>query len=178
MSAYVVDPEHIGYLLQAAIDRADPFTVTYGHGPAWLGDGRYDGPQPETVTRANASRIGADLLAENIRSVSFRYPDDAIDDLPGPIPTPSAIDFTYRHSPYVNTDPVNVLKAISGYEYQSCEHPEWETSAAKEFCDRLRHAMIGKLSGYDDSPYWSVTREMAQPTRDDQRERIAKRNAA
>lgn len=164
MSAYVVDPEHISYLLQAAIERNRPYGVYYG---PYEPDNR--------IGYHNANRIGAELLAENIASVNHRYPDCALDDLPGPIPTPSAADFQYRHSQYVNLDPVNVLKAISGYEYQSCEHPAWETSNAKEFCDRLRHAMIDRLPGYDESPYWSVTREMAQPTRDELRARVAAR---
>jgi len=157
MSAYVVDPAHVSYLLQAAITRNRPYGIYYG---AW------DSQDRERIDEHNASRIGSDLMRENIASVMSRYLNSGHDDLPGPITTPAAIDYTYRHSPYANLDPVNVLKAISGYEYQSCEHPEWETSNAKAFCDRLRLAMIDNLAGYDESPYWSVTDDMMYPTRD------------
>ena len=44
---------------------------------------------------------------------------------------------------------VEALKALDCYEYQSCEHPEWETSEAFEFCRAMRNLLIGCLPGYD-----------------------------
>ena len=51
--------------------------------------------------------------------------------------------------------PVAVLKAISCYEYQSCEHPGWHTSEARQFCSVLRDHMISMLPGYDDAQ-WEI----------------------
>jgi hypothetical protein len=48
---------------------------------------------------------------------------------------------------------VQVLKAIQSYAYQSCEHPEWDGSLAKRFCDWLESAIIGDLPGYDDAEW-------------------------
>lgn len=96
------------------------------------------------LTEATAGRVGAMLLAENRRSVDHRY------------------DETELEEPYLFTklrgipDPVIVLKAISCYEYQSCEHPEWATSEASRFCVALQAKMIGLLPGYDQAPGWEV----------------------
>ena len=45
-------------------------------------------------------------------------------------------------------DPVKILAAINCYEYQACEHPEWKTSEARDFCEALRDRMIRMLPGY------------------------------
>ena len=39
-----------------------------------------------------------------------------------------------------------MLKAVSCYEYQACEHPGWLASEANLFCDALRHKLIGLLT--------------------------------
>ena len=52
-------------------------------------------------------------------------------------------------------DAAKILAAISCYEYQACEHPEWLASEAKAFCDALRMHMIRMLPGY--GGVWEVT---------------------
>lgn len=142
MSAYVVDTAHIDYLVQAAIA---------------YGQGGYMYIRGERTEYHNADMLGAVLLQENIASVMHRYPDCAVDDLPGPIPTQTVEGYTYREGGLPQITPVAVLKAISGYEYQSCEHPDWTSSAAYEFCQQLRAAAINKLPGYHDAA-WEVRR--------------------
>jgi hypothetical protein len=148
MSAYVVHPDHISYLVQAAIGlgRASRSTLTFGH--------------PRTGIRIEidtASEVGARLHQENIASVRYRYPDCTHNDLPGPIPTPAAIDYEYRPLP-VRLDPVQVLKAIRCYEYQSCEHPGWSESDAKRFCELLTDYAVSHLPGYETAA-WEISRE-------------------
>jgi hypothetical protein len=89
--------------------------------------------------------------------VRYRYPDCTYDDLPGPIPTPSVIDYEYRPHP-VRLDPVQVLKAIRCYEYQSCEHAGWCTSEAKQFCLILTDYAVSQLPGYEVAA-WEISRE-------------------
>lgn len=145
MSAFVVDPAHIDYLVSAAIQ--------WNYGGAIY----FDLPEQSVrVDHGTADAVGATLLAENIASVNHRYPDDAYDDLPGPVPTPHAID--YRHRFALNVKPLWVLKAIRCYEYQSCEHPGWAESAAKTFCERMTTEAIARLPGYDQAP-WDITSE-------------------
>ncbi len=52
-------------------------------------------------------------------------------------------------------DPVQVLKALECYEHQSCEHPGWESSSARAWCDSLRQQAIAHLPGYD-AAAWAI----------------------
>jgi hypothetical protein len=97
------------------------------------------------LTPKTAGHVGAMLLAENRRSVNHRYDEEEIEE-----------PYTFDLLPG-RVDPVVVLKAIQCYEYQTCEHPEWESSEAKEFCDALRGRMIHNLPGYDRGPGWPIT---------------------
>ena len=156
MSAFEVSDTHIDILVSAALQRD-----RYGYTLSWyFGEvpGTYPGealPSGEDyeaalkrtkreVTDDNAETWGAALLAENRRSVNHRYDEDEIE------------------TPYVFTqydgqfNPVAVLRAISCYEYQSCEHPEWKTSEARAFCAALTDRMIGILPGYDKAP-WEIS---------------------
>lgn len=139
MSAFILFPDHINYLVNAAVQYARDSGL------------RFDGCP---VSYDNATEVGQRLLAENIASVSYRYSDWDPNDLPGPIPTPKPADF--RHTLRLDIRPVQLLKAIACYEYQTCEHPGWQTSAAKAFCDDLRHAAIYHLPGYDAAD-WEIT---------------------
>jgi hypothetical protein len=50
-------------------------------------------------------------------------------------------------------DAIQALKLIACYEYQSCEHPEWPKSDAKDFCDSLTRALVRVVPGYDAAPW-------------------------
>ena len=163
MSAFEVSELHIHALLTAGLHNHRtgygqsvsplrwfaPSTETEGDhergepwGPAMIE--HYKQRQRE-LTPETAGQVGAMLMAENRRSVNHRY------------------DETQEEAPYVfeklpgRPDPIIVLKAISCYEYQSCEHPEWEESEAHAFCEALRHRMIAALPGYDDADAWEIT---------------------
>lgn len=138
MSAFVVGTDHIDYLVHAA--------QTYGRQTF-----RFNG---QIVNSSTADEVGAMLLAENIMSVRHRYPDCEYDQLPGTVPTQHAIGYRYRF-PRVRLNAVQVLKALNCYEYQSCEHPGWNDSAAKRFCEVLTSYAIGELPGYDEAK-WEV----------------------
>ncbi|WP_431728521.1 hypothetical protein [Verrucosispora sp. TAA-831] len=148
MSAYVVGITHIHALLTAGLELRrgpdDPLRWWYprldpnaGYEDRWR--------NLRELTRDSAGRVGAVLLAENMRSVNFRYREDEIEEpyefvrLPG------------------SPNPLVVLKALDGYEYQACEHAEWGNSEAAAFCEALRHRAIGYLPGYSASPGWEIT---------------------
>lgn len=145
MSAFVVSRSHITVLVQAAHDCAEHnrsgvfnwFTGSHA---------TEDVKRHEMSTTAEDSdRVGAMLLAENVASVNARYREND---------APEA--FTFSVTGCHNTDPVAVLKAIDCYEYQACEHAGWGTSSARAFCDSLRKQTIKRLTGYSESPGWSV----------------------
>jgi len=171
MSAFVVSQQHIEAMLKAA--------MTYGRqgGFHWLAPearadsdferGQVWGPTSVATARRCRRELDSDtlnetgrmLLTENVRSVCHRY-DEPMDstDLPGPVGF-SLAEATFSsfhvamHTPLL--EPVAVLKAIACYEYQSCEHPDWEGSESKAFCEALRHAAINALPGYDEAD-WDI----------------------
>lgn len=146
MSAFIVGKEHIDVLITAAVRQRHGGLSYY-----------YPGPSGQLalyrVDYTNADEVGAMLLAENIKSVWARYPNEERDTLPGPIPTPEPEAYIHRDK---ILPAVAVLKALACYEYQSCETgDEWRASRAHAFCDALRHAMIAMLPGYEDAA-WEV----------------------
>lgn len=163
MSAFIVDKAHIDAMIHAAA------AVEHGQhtsGMRWwtVDDLRtvadYDACRRELSysDQESQDRAGSMLWAENLRSIEYRYPD-TIDNqcYPGPGDFMGWPDvFAYTCKGLRRTfDPVAILKAITCYEYQSCEHPGWKTSEARFFCDALKDKMIRNLPGYRDAA-WEI----------------------
>ena len=152
MSAYIVDRDHIRYLISAALspslDRYPPFS--------WYHDGaRHTLPRCD---RDRASQVGQMLWNENIKSIEGRYPgtEGKPENMPGKCDGMLIYCHSYGNWPGV-IDPVQVLKAIDCYQYQSCEHEEWEASEAHAFIAALRAAAISALPGYETAA-WGAPR--------------------
>jgi len=141
MSAFVVDKTHIDVLVRAAINRDYHSELRYYHDHSW-----------REVNHQTADTVGQMLWDENVRSVSYRYPHDSLESLPGRVDSPWLTPYLYRFNTPVATA-VEVLKAITCFEYQSCEHPGWETSEAHSFCKYLKDHAINQLPGYDAAPW-------------------------
>lgn len=172
MSAFMVDKEHVDLLVAVGIKGVRGRSVRPDHSwnrPSWYATdlSRLD---PETVTTAmwrmerrqidytTADEVGAMLVATNLDSIHARYPDtiEAPEETPGPIERYWEHEYRWADPRYVPTA-VEALKAISCYEYQSCEHEGWEDSEAKRYCEALRDAVIHHLPGMDDAPWdWSA----------------------
>jgi len=154
MSAYIVDRRHIDYLLTAGFRLAYP---PYGPmrwqspdetpadvhqagspwGPGYLA---HIHKVQRTLEAGTADMVGAMLWEQNYRSVNFRYDEEGWKN--------AVPDYTYSEF-YGKIDPVQVLKAISCYRYQSCESPDWDETEAAAFCDALESYAIKALPGYD-----------------------------
>jgi hypothetical protein len=154
MSAYIVDVAHIDALVTAAAIRSQiSGPVSY-----WHDDEHHSGP----VTRDDKTALGKMLMAENEKSIMYRYPDTQSDGqplhdrMPGPAGYDGADYYQYPDTLLDPLDPVSLIKMIHCYEYQSCEHPGWKTSRAKAFCDALLHRQMQRLPGYDSAP-WNYT---------------------
>ncbi len=153
MSAWIVSHRHIDLLVETAMfgpdsTRRNWHTFTYYHrtpNEPDLSAGRERTIRPGDYDAAN--RLGQLLLNENAKSVNYRYSDD---------PEPSADDESYQCRTTARLSAVDVLMALDGYEYQSCEHPGWRTSEAHSFTDALRRAVIGHLPGYSESKCWAI----------------------
>lgn len=183
MSAYVVDKETIDALVTAAVIGSRGQGPAQGHlrlrwpgieinreQAAIPGDWRAEFDRSAVLwaefgreaTPTLADEIGHMLWFENVSSVAYRYPDDALDDLPGPAPSPSPPDYTWRRTQLQPA--VAILKAIGCYEYQSREHPGWPKSESYRFCLALRDAMISRLPGYAEAGWGSWPADLYSPT--------------
>lgn len=140
MSAYIVEREHIAYLIDAAERLASRQRSNF----SWYHEGqRHELTDHET-------EAGQMLWDENVRSVNYRYADS----LPS-TRTHLGLDEqeVYKHHSKARLaiDPVQVLKSIRCLEYQSCETPDWEASSAHAFLRSLMLYAISNLAGYEDA---------------------------
>lgn len=167
MSANVVSHRHLNLIVNSAYYGPSDVTrhwrhLTYYAAPTATLNGMTAeevGEQRIVVSdRMAAQRLIERLYAANRISVAYRYNQNATDDdLPG-----------YMEGLKIGFMPLSIttrltmadtLVAIDGYEYQSCEVPDWSESEAYQFCDALRRAIVTHLPGYDDSECWSIPPE-------------------
>lgn len=143
MSAYQVSNKHIAILVRAASALLPQWhrVFTWGSGPGERIETQYEREQIK-----DEKQTACMLADENAKSVAFRY---------GKAPASVCAPSSWPSQSWTPC-PVKILMAIKCYEYQSCEHPEWETSSAKRFCDRLRDVAIEALPAYGDAR-WDVT---------------------
>lgn len=79
----------------------------------------------------NPEGFGQMLWDENQASVNHRYSENE--------PAPQ-----YRHPTVLPGElyKTEVAAAVDNYTYQSCEHPEWESSAAYAYCQFLMSTIL------------------------------------
>ena len=142
MSAYIEDKAHIDALV--TLVRWGPERVPENAWRSLVGG-----------QDAEAGRVGQMLADENIKSVQYRYDGEAIETLPGPADKSDLL--YYHYAPGRRLTAVEGLKALDGYVYQSCEHPDWEKSEAYRWVERLRDALIRFLPGYAEADTWSIS---------------------
>jgi hypothetical protein len=122
MSAYLCNPTHIGILAQRIAFK----TTTWG----------------------NAPTVAAKLATENLKSVAYRYSkseDQAAQEFIS-MPSQAYIDqckVEADNPDHLTRVPVTrLIGMVNCSEYQSCEHPEWATSEARDMMIFLLKAAI------------------------------------
>ena len=108
MSAWIVSREHIDVLVTAL----------------------------HPAEKHQADELGRMLWGECLRSVAHRYPCDQDGVRPGPCDFRDSDVDTYTFTPR-EVPPSWVLSAAQCYAYQSCEHPQWEASRARQIIAEL-----------------------------------------
>jgi hypothetical protein len=147
MSAYVVDRNHIAYLVQSALDVARRGGCKSFR---WWGADDESHELPFGDQEA-ADKLGQLIWDENIRSVLHRYPQDTRETMPGPI----GEDFVYRHDFTMCYDfnVAAILRACHCWEYQTCETPDHKKTAAWAFVDALQRSVASHVPGYKDAAW-------------------------
>lgn len=145
MSAYQVSPYHIGAIVRWYLDDCPTYSLRN-----WRG---------HTANGTDAGDMMGALALECFKSVSYRYPaeDGQPLDLPGPIAFKDRpVECPHTLSAYQRLTPVQVIKAIHGYIYQACEHPEWEQSEARRLVQQIESCALRVLPGYEEAE-WEIT---------------------
>lgn len=143
MSAFVVSKKHIDAIVTKAAAKGVRWSVPTDPGTEVEWKCAVEDPDA----------MGQILMDACVKSVSYRYDTPPGGELPGP--NIQYWNKPYRHSLVGNLPVVQVLKLVNGYEYQSCEHPDWETSEAKRICDAVIQTLIRVLPGYDEAE-WAI----------------------
>lgn len=118
MSAYLVEENHIEYLVNALTNPINGLGGSIHH----------------IAETTNPRELGQILWDENARSVNYRYKEN------NPAPR-----FTYRGT-YYEHDPLQILASIRCYSYQSCETHDYEETKAGKIINRLQSAVISRMT--------------------------------
>lgn len=91
------------------------------------------------------SRVGQILVNQNYRSYNYRYHEKT---------EPEVFEITGQDLMYVpRLTPVETLKALASYDYQACETPDYEDTAACKLANLIRYYAINALPGYEEAKW-------------------------
>lgn len=161
MSAFVVDNAHVDVLLKGGFALVNAGRIQ-GHRLSWFTEDPNEVGQDQAYSTRrqlsfdNADAVGRMLQQENVAGVCACYEDDTADQYEW------ALEYRYSDPCFCPT-PQEILKAVSCYEYQACEHEGWEASEAHAFCVALSNEMQNLLMP-EDAP-WEWTRESIESRR-------------
>ncbi len=133
MSAYILDQEDINKLVNAAIWlRLNVFVKPNSGGSArWV----------DVVD--HAQEVGQLLWRENHRSVNHRYSERTR--------TPK-FEYSMISNPLLGADKfpalAELVRLLERYEYQTCEHPGWRSSAAFDIWLRLGRKVLSTYAAW------------------------------
>lgn len=156
MSAYVVDDHLIDFILTfIESDRQASVLIQSAGDRVYMQDdikGHWHG-----VTKWHRlSQLGQLLIDENYRSVNYRYDDSE---------APHRYTFRRHQKAFaarVDRVALQVLRALSCYDYQACESPDYRATDASGVIDSIRAHAISKLSGYEETE-WGAPAHPASP---------------
>jgi hypothetical protein len=134
MSCFIVNPNHVSALVRWACRNG----VSVYH----------SNPSRRLDIAGNEKETCDILLTENVKSFNYRYDETVEEQM-----VYDAFATSLR--------PIDVIKACHCLEYQSCEHPQWESSTAKAIVTAIEGAATRALPGYDDAP-WEIKAKEVQ----------------
>jgi hypothetical protein len=105
-----------------------------------LGENEWD-----YLTRENAPKVAAILMAENVRSVNSKYGDNV------------GNAYVFKYLPEARKRPMgNIIGALECYEYQACETDDWHTSLAHEIVGGLRKSLLKNIAEKEGTYTWGI----------------------
>lgn len=158
MSAFLVNKAEILYLAHAAIANLSRLDSSL----RWVWGAQRQKGEVACGDYAGAAEVANMLWRANIASVAHYCGSASSANLPGPRGGAFVLHERDVRTTSPRIEPVQVLKCIDFFEYQSNERPEWRDSEAKAFCDALRRRAIRALPGYDEAE-WGAPAETRAP---------------
>lgn len=153
MSAYIVEEEHINYLVNAGVELRGVYLKTDEKDQHGLPTRK----ELNLMSDEELSEVGQMLWDENEASVNDRYPDCEGEELPGTIagmPTVEAIAYRFERKVLPDKNRLaQIITACHCYDYQACEHDGWENSQAKKLVDSIKGQAVRKLPGMDEAAW-------------------------
>jgi hypothetical protein len=154
-----VSKAHIDFMVSAGLDRRRNVLRWYDVDPAqemeedcyqegsWIGPGalRWHQEHARELRLDTADRVGQMLWVENQRSVNHRYAEQELEEF-----------YTFKEVARPHPPDV-ILNACACYVYQSCEHPGWWRSEARQFVFALEKYAISRIT--EKSKGWSIDEE-------------------
>ena len=117
----------------------------------------HPGGQRKELDEGTADRIGQTLVDANLSSViaaGCAHADCIAPEDIAPYKWPRLEDAL--------TTPVETLKAIRCYQYQSGDHREWSGSTAERYCEQLQEHVTSQLQGYNEAGWVLLVERVAQ----------------
>lgn len=125
MSAYICELPHINALACYAVDNR-----------LWSSN-----DMSPSCPCTEQEQLGALLYAENAKSVAYRYTEEPED------------DYEFHFVQTIANSAVQMIKAVRCYQYQACEHPGWDKSAAHTITEAIIEHAIARIPGYDSADW-------------------------
>jgi hypothetical protein len=129
MSAFIVSDTHINALVRYA--SRHNVRAFYGN------------PLAMFKVKDNEQAAAELLLAENVKSVNYRYRDNEV------------MSITYDFAAPILTA-IQAIKAVQCLRYQSCECDDFEESIAFKLIEAIIADAIPRLEGYE-SAQWAIS---------------------
>ena len=130
MSSFVLSTDHVGYLVNLGY-QLDIRGVTIGDSYQSLA--LYDEHDRRYVT--------AELMAANRTSVASRY-NEPVDPV-GEVPAVANPKVAFKNLAQF----AQAMQWVRCYQYQSCDDPNWKTTFAYHYTERLRIELESKVIG-------------------------------
>lgn len=133
MSAYIVSKKHIDCLVNIIANRiGSAHWHSYSHAYA----ARWMGVPLDEVGCVDKDKLGQRLWDENHESINYRY---KLED--------KAPNYRYEVPREVSSHGLcmslaQAVRLFDCYEYQTCEHPEWQASPLKMLCEKMTDALL------------------------------------
>ena len=109
-------------------------------------------PKGEGIELSDATTVARILMAENIKSIDYRYPDNE-GSYSAEYSIGSVTEQDRSRIDMIAFTPVELLKLIHCLNYQSCGHSTWQESLAYCILKAFERSLLRRLPGYDEAPW-------------------------